>query len=64
MPAALNAKFEPAQLELKGFCNFEERKANGVTRAEATTIVQNLKQLLPEEAANAVGEIKHRGGRN
>ena len=56
--------FKPSYLEIKGFCDFNERLVKGVTRAEADSIVDKLKASFPEHAQGHVGAHVLRGPHN
>ena len=57
-------KFMPTYLDIKGFCDFKETKTKGVTRGQATEILQHLVQALPEELKPHIKDFNLRAARS
>jgi len=56
--------FTPTYLEIKGFCEWEERKKKGATRKDADDLMALLTPALPEELQDKIGKPQLRGLRN
>ena len=53
--------FVPKSVEVKGVCDFTERRENGMTRIEAEELVNKLKSGLSPSLQQKVGDIHLRG---
>ena len=62
-PGAANPRgdFQPQYLELKGWCTWDDRKENGITRKQADRLVTSLKSELPEGMPQFLGDLMLRG---
>ena len=60
---SLEGRFVPAHVEIKGICEFKERKTKGISRDEAETLVARLIEKLPQSIKHKVGEIEVYGSR-
>ena len=58
------ASFVPTYIEIKNFCEYEERLTKGVTRPEAVQVYEKLKNQVPEVIRPFIGEIGLKGPRN
>ena len=54
--AAGSESFRPSYVEIKGFCKFKDRETEGVPRAQGITLVQRLKDSLPEDSRSHLGD--------
>ena len=56
--------FHPGWVELKSFCNFEDKKTKGIDRPGASALVQMLVQSLPEDLKSHVKDFQLRGSKS
>ena len=56
-----NATFKPSFVDIKGFCDYKDRKTKGVDRPEASKLVLMLKDSLPDDLKQYVGDINLTG---
>jgi hypothetical protein len=62
--AGSEGQFEPTYVELKGFCDYQDRFEKGITRGEAEALVERLKRSVPEALRADIGPLRLRGLRN
>ena len=53
--------FIPSYITTKGFCTWKDRREKGVSRAQAQSMVKDLKQRLPEDLKEHIKEPNLRG---
>ena len=56
-------RFVPTHVEIKGICEWKDRKTNGINRDEAEILVAKLKEKLPQSMKPKVGELEIYGAR-
>ena len=57
-------KFVPTHVEIKGFCEWKDRRTAGVTRDEAEALLVKLVDKLPATIRHKVGELEVYGYRS
>ncbi len=58
-----NSTFVPGFLEIKNFCDYDDRRRLGASRPQAEELVNNLKAVLPDTIQCKVGDVALTGGR-
>ncbi len=56
--------FQPGWVDVKGFCDYKDRKTQGISRPEASTLVQLMVSWLPDDLKKHVGEFILTGGKS
>ena len=57
-------RFVPSHIEIKGFCDFSERKTKGISRVHAEELLSKLVPTLPPTLQSKVGELELYGSRS
>ena len=57
------SSFVPSYFNIRGFCEWKDRKSTGISREQAEPLVARLKAGLPPSVQDKVGEIELRGKR-
>ena len=53
----------PAHVDIKGFCTWEDRRTQGISKPAATTLVTKLMNLLGDDLKPHVGDAQIKGQR-
>ena len=59
--ASRSASFVPTYFDIRGFCTWENRRSQGISRPQALDLVKNLKAQIPEDLQGKIGDIEVRG---
>ena len=60
----VGSEFKPTYLELRGFCEFANSKTEGISRADASILLNKLKAGLDPTLQQHVRDLQLRGARN
>ena len=58
------ASWTPKHVKIKGFCDFKDEKVKGVTRAQASELMQKIVSWLPSDLKPHVKDFQLRSARN
>ena len=57
-------EFQPKFIDIRGWCSYERRTLEGLTRKEAEELVESLKELLDESIREHVRELRPQSARS
>ena len=58
-----STSFVPTYFDIRGFCTWDDRESQGISRPQAQEMVNRLKAQLPPDLQEKIGAIEVRGSR-